>query len=110
MNSLIKAVALAVVIAAPVASFAQSNQPVTRAEVRADLARVEQAGYDPRDWVHYPENIQAAEARVSAQQGNAAYGAGTQGASQSGQRADETRTSYSVPVEGAGLPVHVTGR
>jgi hypothetical protein len=98
MNSLIKAVAIALVLAAPVASFAQSSQPVTRAEVRADLARVEQAGYDPHDWVHYPQNIQAAEARVAAQQGNAAYGSGSQGASETGNRGDVAATSYSVPV------------
>ena len=103
MNSLIKAVAAALVIAAPVAAFAQSNQPVTRAEVRADLVRVEQAGYDPHDWIHYPQNIQAAEARVSAQEGNAAYGSGSQGASQAGNRGDFAATTYSVPV-------HVTGR
>ena len=35
MKSLIQAVVIAAVLAAPVASFAQSNQPVTRAEVRA---------------------------------------------------------------------------
>jgi hypothetical protein len=34
-------------IAAPGLSFAQSTQPLTRAEVRADLVRVEQAGYSP---------------------------------------------------------------
>ena len=38
MNSLIKAVAIAVALSAPVVSFAQSNQPLTRAEVRAQLA------------------------------------------------------------------------
>ena len=32
-------------LAALVLSFAQSNGPLTRAEVRADLIRVEQAGY-----------------------------------------------------------------
>lgn len=48
MKSLIKAVAIAAVLAAPIASFAQaSQQPVTRADVRADLIRVEQAGYNP---------------------------------------------------------------
>ncbi|WP_144109708.1 DUF4148 domain-containing protein [Paraburkholderia sp. BCC1886] len=68
MNSLIKAVAVALVLAAPVASFAQSNQPLTRAEVRAQLIQVEKAGYRPGvSDPYYPTDIQAAEARVAAQ-------------------------------------------
>jgi len=45
-----------------------SAEPVTRAQVKADLRRLEQAGYDPatRD-PYYPDQIQAAEARVSRQ-------------------------------------------
>lgn len=53
------------------ASFAQSvdtsQRPKTRAEVRAELVRLEQAGYNPataNDY-DYPQNIQAAEARVA---------------------------------------------
>jgi len=68
MKSLIQAVAIAAVLATPVASFAQSNQPLTRAEVRAQLVQIEQAGYSPargRD-PYYPTDIQAAEARVAA--------------------------------------------
>ena len=103
MKSLIKAVWLIAVIAAPVASFAQSNQPVTRAQVNADLIQVESAGYNPRDWIHYPENIQAAEARVAAQNDivqadPAGYGAGITGASQAGGRADKIESAYSSPV------------
>ena len=56
-------------LTAPVLSFAQSNAPVTRAEVRADLVRLEQAGYNPSlaDDANYPAAIQAAEAKVDAQ-------------------------------------------
>jgi hypothetical protein len=67
-------------LAAPVLSFAQSNAPVTRAEVRADLVRVEQAGYNPAagNDNNYPADIQAAEAKVAAQnaqqQATQAYG------------------------------------
>ncbi|CAG4889943.1 DUF4148 domain-containing protein [Paraburkholderia saeva] len=67
-------------LAAPVVSFAQSNAPVTRAEVRADLVRLEQAGYNPSaaDDANYPADIQAAEAKVAAQetaqQATQAYG------------------------------------
>ncbi|MBV8626528.1 MAG: DUF4148 domain-containing protein [Paraburkholderia sp.] len=69
MKSLIKAVAIAAVLAAPVVSFAQTNQPVTRAQVRAELVQLEKAGYNPsqRDDATYPAELQAAEARVAAQ-------------------------------------------
>jgi Domain of unknown function (DUF4148) len=103
MKSLIKAVAVALVLAAPVASFAQSNEPLTRAEVRAQLVQVENAGYRPgvgQD-LNYPADVQAAEARVAAQHGSAqssGYGSATNGSSQSGSRADWTASSYSAPV------------
>ena len=56
-------------LSAPVLSFAQSNAPMTRAEVRADLVRVEQAGYNPArsNDNNYPADIQAAEAKIAAQ-------------------------------------------
>jgi len=106
MKSLIQAVAIAAVLAAPVASFAQSNQPVTRAQVRAELVQLEKAGYSPahgRD-PYYPSDIQAAQARVTAEQGTAqaadtsGYGAGSNGASQAGQRAEVTVSTYSPAV------------
>ncbi|HKT96389.1 MAG TPA: DUF4148 domain-containing protein [Paraburkholderia sp.] len=86
MKSLIKAAVVAAIVAVPALSFAQSQQqPVTRAQVRAELAQLRAAGYDPSDWMHYPENIQAAEARVAAEKANTAYGPSTSGTSQSGQ-------------------------
>ncbi len=43
--------------------------PVTRAQVKAQLAQLEAAGYQPGgDDVYYPQNIQAAEQRVQAAQ------------------------------------------
>ena len=104
MKSLIQAVAIAAVLAAPVASFAQSSQPVTRAQVRAELVQLEKAGYNPAasDDTTYPANIQAAEARVAAQNGTAqaatGYGPSTSGTSQSGQRSEVTISTYSPPV------------
>jgi hypothetical protein len=90
MKTLIYAVLIAGVLATPVASFAQdATAPLTRAEVRADLIRVEQAGYRPaaKD-VHYPDDIQAAEARVQAQnvaaQGSTGVGGTSDGSSQAG--------------------------
>jgi Tfp pilus assembly protein PilE len=105
MKSLIQAVAIAAVLAVPVASFAQSNQPVTRAQVRAELVQVEQAGYNPshgRD-PYYPSDIQAAEARVASQNGVAqadatGFGPGASGTTQAGQRAEARASSYSPPV------------
>ncbi|MFP3565987.1 DUF4148 domain-containing protein [Paraburkholderia sp. SIMBA_030] len=107
MKSLIKAVAVALVLAAPVASFAQSNGPVTRAQVRADLVQIEKAGYRPAAGKdpHYPADIQAAEARVAAQNDNAqtsGYGSATEGSSQSGGRTETTVSSYSAPVVNVG--------
>jgi hypothetical protein len=88
MKSLIRAVSVAVALCAPLVSFAQSNQPLTRDEVRADLARVVNAGYVPGDWIHYPDNLEAAEARVAMQSDTSGVGANGAGATQLGQRVD----------------------
>lgn len=86
MKSIIKVVTIAALIGAPLASFAQSSQPVTRAQVREELAQLEKAGYNPNDWMHYPANIQQAEAIVAQQNSNnTAYGADTGSTSQSGK-------------------------
>jgi uncharacterized iron-regulated membrane protein len=69
MLKILIGLALAVAtLGAPALSFAQSNAPLTRAEVRADLVRVEQAGYSPgrADDTDYPVDIQAAEAKIAA--------------------------------------------
>ncbi|CAG4888713.1 DUF4148 domain-containing protein [Paraburkholderia saeva] len=94
MKSLIKAVAVASVLVAPAISFAQTNQPETRADVRAQLIQLEQAGYNPaRRDPQYPADIQAAEERVNAEHGvtpqapvadTSGYGAAMTGSSQSG--------------------------
>ena len=87
MKSLIKAVAVAVILAAPVVSFAQTSQPLTRAEVRNQLVQLEKAGYNPAvsNDVTYPADIQAAEARVAAQNGSTSgVGGVVSGSSQSG--------------------------
>lgn len=104
MKSLIKAVALAAVLAVPAVSFAQAqaeNGPVTRAQVRSELAQLEAVGYRPESNDHtYPDQIQAAEARVHALNGADAsgYGSATNGSSQSGGATDTSVSSYSAPV------------
>ncbi|SDI73023.1 DUF4148 domain-containing protein [Paraburkholderia phenazinium] len=99
MKSLIQAVAIAALLAAPVASFAQAadtnQQPITRAEVKNQLIQLEQAGYNPASAndATYPADIQAAEQRVQAQNPPVAqnsvadtsgYGPSTSGSSASG--------------------------
>ncbi|MFM0327596.1 DUF4148 domain-containing protein [Caballeronia glebae] len=80
---------LAAVISAPITSFAQSsNTPVTRAQVKNELVQLERAGYRPNK-VKYPADIQAAEARVAAQGGQAVsartdVGGTSDGSSQAG--------------------------
>jgi hypothetical protein len=81
---LVQSLIVAAILAAPAVSFAQSdapsNAPITRAEVRAELVQLEQAGYNPAtDQTQYPKNIEAAQARVNAENGISAtsYGAST---------------------------------
>lgn len=96
----------AATLGAPVLSFAQSTGPVTRAEVRADLIRVEQAGYNPAHShdVDYPADIQAAEAKIAAQSDQqltmqAVGGVAQNGASESGMaRHTAMRSSCVGPV------------
>lgn len=87
MNSFVKAAVIAAVAAVALPAFAQSaqpNAPKTRAEVREELLQIEKAGYNPArsNPNEYPANIQAAEARVAAQ--NSAVGGVNAGTSQQG--------------------------
>jgi len=88
IKSLVSTVALASALAAPAISFAQqSNAPVTRAQVRAELVQLEKAGYQPSrgNDLYYPAGIQAAEARVAAQNGaSTSVGGVVSGSSASG--------------------------
>ncbi|MDR3097843.1 MAG: DUF4148 domain-containing protein [Paraburkholderia sp.] len=96
MKSLIKVVALAAVLAAPVVSFAQSqaeNGPVTREQVRNELKALESVGWRPNVVSpFYPGDYQAAQARLQAR-GDSGYGPAMGGTSQSG-----AASSYSAPV------------
>ncbi|MFX1676018.1 DUF4148 domain-containing protein [Paraburkholderia sp. A2WS-5] len=86
MKALISALLVSCALAAPVCAFAQSNAvantasanngPVTRAQVKADLVRVEQAGYRPEaSDINYPNDIQHAEAIVAQENANHSAGA-----------------------------------
>jgi hypothetical protein len=87
LKSLIPAFVLASALAIPAVSFAQSNGPVTRAQVRAELVQLEKAGYHVGDGhTTYPAEIQAAEAKVAAENGVASgYGGAVAGSSEAGR-------------------------
>jgi hypothetical protein len=87
IQSLIVAASVAAAVASPTVSLAQSNQPLTRADVRAQLVELQKAGYNPAsDQTQYPKNIEAAEARLDVQKGVLAssYGSASAGSSASG--------------------------
>jgi uncharacterized protein YgbK (DUF1537 family) len=93
MKSIIYAAVAAAVVAAPVASFAQSEQGLTREQVRAELVQLEQNGYKPlASDSQYPSDIQAAEQRIQPNQpmlaraDTSGYGAMAAGGAQSGRR------------------------
>ena len=79
---------LAAALVVPVVSYAQADAPKTRAQVQAELVQLENAGYhlDGGDAATYPAKLQAAEAKVDAQEQPAAtsYGGTSNGASQAG--------------------------
>jgi hypothetical protein len=107
MNAIAKFVVSLAVVAAPTFVFAQSqNGPLTRAQVKAELVQLEQAGYSPAvgEQANYPADIQAAEAKVAAQQNtketNEAYGGTGAGGASSGSgsmRAPMWRQHGSMP-------------
>jgi hypothetical protein len=69
MKSIIVASAIVIAIVdIPGVSFAcKTDAPVTRAQVRQELVQLEEAGYHPSvSSLHYPDEIQAAQARLTA--------------------------------------------
>ncbi|WP_144138216.1 hypothetical protein [Paraburkholderia sp. BCC1884] len=79
MKSLFQAVAIAVVLSAPVVSFAQSsNEPVSQGAQSAQT--------------------QASGQQNGAQANNSGYGSATHGSWQSGRGSETTFSSYSPPV------------
>ncbi|KVP06427.1 hypothetical protein WJ83_04290 [Burkholderia ubonensis] len=95
MKSIIYAAIAASVLATPIASFAQSEQGLTRDQVKAELVQLEQNGYKPQATdSQYPADIQAAEQRIQPSQPSqpmlahadtSGYGAVATGAAQSGR-------------------------
>ncbi|CAG9253275.1 conserved exported hypothetical protein [Burkholderia diffusa] len=61
--------AVAVLASIPALSFADTGHGLTRADVRADLIRLEKAGYNPAGSdARYPDDIAAAQNVVAAAQ------------------------------------------
>jgi hypothetical protein len=103
---LVQSFIVAAVLAIPaVSSFAQSNQAVTRSEVKSQLVQLEKAGYNPAgDRTQYPNAIEAAQARVNVENGTASgFGGVAEGASVSGGSnhnlvsASDLRSMYGRP-------------
>lgn len=104
MKSLICLTLAVSVLAGPASAFAQTTSgSLTRAQVRAELVRLEQTGYSPStgEDPNYPADIQAAEAKIAAQDraqlaANAVGGVAQGGTSQTGieVQANAARSIY----------------
>jgi hypothetical protein len=101
---ILAALIVASAIAAP--AFAGADAPaLTRAQVRAELVQLQAAGYDQSrgEDANYPVEIQAAEARVAAQNGgSSAYG----GVAATGSSEAGVRTSAHHLENGGMQPVY----
>jgi hypothetical protein len=95
MKTLVRAVCAVAVIAVPIASLAQSDGSPTRAQVQAEIAQLQQAGYNPANanTVDFPANMPAISAGAADQ--SSGYGPATNGSSQMGRPAS---TSGMKPV------------
>ncbi|REE21456.1 MULTISPECIES: DUF4148 domain-containing protein [unclassified Paraburkholderia] len=90
MKLLIKTIMVAATIVVPALAFAETNGPLTRAQVRSQLIELEQAGYNPGADCsgNCPEGLQRAEgvvARRRQSNANAAYGPALNGTTQAGK-------------------------
>ncbi|AOK32083.1 hypothetical protein WS67_21925 [Burkholderia singularis] len=94
MKSIVATAAAALMLAAPVVSFAQqpSNQGPTRAQVIQELVDLESVGYQPArgNDANYPEDIQAAQQRLdqkrlAQKKAATSYGAAVSGTVEAGK-------------------------
>jgi hypothetical protein len=101
MKSSIGVVLVASLLSTPLVAFAQTNAPLTRAQVRDELVQLRNAGYNGNaSDTAYPADLEAALTRVAAQQQAAphstGYGMESGGSSQAGQpkAADNEKPIY----------------
>lgn len=78
LGALLAAVSISTAFAQTVAQTRDPSAPKTRAEVRADLIEWRAAGYDPLDWIDYPENALRAGRIVAARRAQQAGATMTQ--------------------------------
>jgi hypothetical protein len=99
MKRVYQALVIAAALGLPLASHAQSQSTVTRAQVRAELVAAEQSGQYPQSDTNYPEpaNDSAAAPHVFHHAHDASYGPSTAGSSESGFRATRARSLASTP-------------
>jgi hypothetical protein len=87
MKSAVFALVAVSALCAPLGALCQTDATLTRAQVRAELQQIEQAGYNPAaaDDATYPNDIQSAEARLTSG-GQTGYGGVPSKSSNSGSR------------------------
>jgi hypothetical protein len=90
MKTLIHSVCALAVMAVPIASLAQSEGGLTRAQVQAEIAQLQQAGFNPANanTVDFPANMPTADAGTAGQ--GSGYGPAMNGSSQMGHPASPT--------------------
>lgn len=77
----------------------------TRASLQAELAELVAAGYNPRDWYHYPDNLWAAQRIVDQRHAALAQADGSMNATPAAQPADSVGGTPEVRSEaGAATP------
>jgi hypothetical protein len=86
MKALSGIVVLGLTLSVSALTFAQTNSPHTRAQVRAELVELEQNGYHVGDGdsTTYPQPVQAAEAKIAAHAALNARGGASAGSTDSG--------------------------
>ena len=87
MKTLVHTVCAVAVMAVPIASLAQSDGALTRAQVQGEIAQLQQAGFNPANanTVDFPANMPATMGSASDQ--GSGYGPATSGSSQMGHPA-----------------------
>lgn len=105
---LVQSFVVAALVAVPALSFAQPVQPLTRAEVKAELVQLQKAGYNPAaDNTQYPANLQAALARIGADNAhNADNTASANGAADAAQASGYGGMAQGVSAAGARAASH----
>jgi hypothetical protein len=75
LGALLGALSISAALAQAPSQTYDPSTPKTRAQVRADLKEWLAAGYDPLDWIDYPENAQRAGRIVAARRAEQGGGA-----------------------------------